>query len=46
MVVDEYGGIAGVLSITDLLEALVGDIAEPGEIILEQIQKSVLTDRG
>lgn len=39
MVVDEYGGIAGVLSITDLLEALVGDIAEPGEIILEQIQK-------
>jgi putative hemolysin len=31
IVIDEYGGVAGILSITDILEALVGDIAEPGD---------------
>lgn len=31
MVIDEYGGTAGILSITDILEALVGDLPIPGE---------------
>jgi putative hemolysin len=35
MVIDEYGGIAGILTITDILEALVGDIAEPGDPLRE-----------
>lgn len=35
VVVDEYGGVAGVISITDILEALVGEIAAPGDNIRE-----------
>jgi putative hemolysin len=31
IVIDEYGGTAGILSITDILEALVGDMPAPGE---------------
>jgi putative hemolysin len=31
VVIDEYGGTAGILSLTDILEALVGDMPEPGE---------------
>lgn len=31
VVIDEYGGTAGILSITDILEALVGDLPIPGE---------------
>lgn len=32
LVVDEYGDFDGVVTLHDLLQALVGDIAEPGEI--------------
>jgi putative hemolysin len=31
VVIDEYGGTAGILSLTDILEALVGDMPGPGE---------------
>lgn len=31
LVVDEYGVIEGLLTLTDILETLVGDIASPGE---------------
>ena len=31
LVVDEYGDLEGLVTLTDILEALVGDIAEPGE---------------
>ncbi len=34
VVIDEYGGTAGILSLTDILEALVGEMPEPGETIV------------
>jgi putative hemolysin len=33
LVIDEYGGFEGLLTIEDILEAIVGDIPEPGEIV-------------
>jgi len=30
-VIDEYGGTSGVLSLTDILEAIVGDLPSTGE---------------
>lgn len=32
LIVDEYGDIQGLLTLNDLLEALVGDIATPGQV--------------
>ena len=47
LVVDEYGGVQGVVTVTDVLEALVGDIGpveeeEPG--IMERADGSLLVD--
>jgi putative hemolysin len=40
LVVDEHGGIAGLLTPTDLLEALVGDLApEPGQARSAPVQR-------
>ena len=48
VVVDEYGGVRGLATIEDLLEELVGDIADEHEIVEEYIQEqadgSVLLD--
>ena len=37
IVVDEYGGTSGVITIHDLLELLVGDMDDKDEIIVEEI---------
>lgn len=34
IIIDEYGGVAGILSITDILEALVGDFSSRGDELL------------
>jgi putative hemolysin len=43
IIIDEYGGVAGILSITDILEALVGEIGATGQ---EIIGESVLRPDG
>lgn len=35
--IDEYGGMAGVVTLTDLLECIVGDMPQPGEDDAEAI---------
>ncbi len=37
VVVDEHGGVEGVATLTDLLEAVVGDLRQPGEALRERI---------
>jgi len=32
LVVDEYGGVEGLVALNDILEAIVGDLPEPGEV--------------
>jgi putative hemolysin len=40
LVIDEYGGFEGLLTIEDILEAIVGDIQAPGELVeLEAVQR-------
>lgn len=31
LVIDEYGGVQGLLTVTDIMEAIVGDLGYPGE---------------
>lgn len=33
LVINEYGGLEGLLTLTDVLQAIVGDIPEPGDLI-------------
>ncbi|MER2265432.1 hemolysin family protein [Methylobacterium oxalidis] len=46
IVVDEYGSLEGIVTQTDLLEAIAGDIPEPGEepSIVERADGSLLID--
>lgn len=39
VVIDEYGGTSGIITIMDLLEILVGDINEPEEDVQENIRQ-------
>jgi len=39
LVVDEFGDFQGVVTLNDILQALVGDIAEPGEPASPSVQK-------
>ncbi len=40
IVVDEYGGTSGVITIHDLLELLVGDMGDKEDVIVEEIVKT------
>ncbi len=47
LVIDEYGGVAGMVTLTDLLEALVGDIAAIGgdpDAVVKRADGSLLLD--
>jgi len=46
VIVDEYGSLEGLVTQTDLLEAIAGDIAEPGEdpAVVEREDGSLLID--
>lgn len=46
IVVDEYGSLEGIVTQTDLLEAIAGDIPEPGEepAVVERSDGSLLID--
>lgn len=46
VVVDEYGSLEGIVTQTDLLEAIAGDIPEPGEepSVVERADGSLLID--
>ena len=40
LVIDEHGGVAGLLTLTDVLEALVGDLAQvPGTSVIGPVQR-------
>lgn len=39
VVLDEYGGISGILTLHDVIEALVGDLNEKGEENITEIEK-------
>jgi putative hemolysin len=46
IVVDEYGSLEGIITQTDLLEAMAGEIPEPGEekMVMEREDGSLLID--
>jgi len=39
LVVDEHGGVQGIVTLTDLMEAVVGDLRSPGEPVRPQIRR-------
>ena len=39
LVVDEFGDLQGAVTLTDILQSLVGDIAEPGELSSPSIER-------
>lgn len=39
LVIDEYGGIQGLVSLTDVLEGIVGDLPQPGETEVQVVQR-------
>ena len=49
LVIDEYGGLEGLVTVNDILEAIVGDLPEPGDTdpeIVEREDGSWLIDGG